>query len=370
MSNEPEITNQSVSPEQSASMPEREPYQSIWFPPGFVKDHCDPKSLVKGLHLPDTLQVPICPENITHTITSELGALTRDLAHHYKVTSFTTLLTDQGHLFFGMPRNHAHPNCYGHSVECATGVAVTSGHHSFPLVVTYEKDTERPPFDGLVLERLAEHFVPGCNRSMKLLHVSDVGETLYEHNSLLPFPHGGVSRPHVSPRPSAAHKKLDFSLSADDVCNLQIERNSLRAIARELRAIVHNSSADGETRPGRKRHAACVFTADGDAYFGVNLRADVRAADRCAEWNALSAALVGGDKERIAGVMVYSPDYEEGAVCCCGKCLNSLGDFIDPNIGDMMIAYMGRTSIDALKLYTEVRNTSYGEAEGRSLRRS
>jgi cytidine deaminase len=354
---------------QSPSMPERGSYESIWFPPGFVKAHCDPKSLVRGLPLPDTLRVPICPEHITHTITSELGALTRDLAHHYKVSSFTTLLSDQGQLFFGMPRNHAHPNCYGHSVECATGIAVTSGHHSFPLVVTYEKDPHRPPFDGLVLERLAEHFVPGCARKMRLLHVSDVGETIYEHNALLPFPHGGISRPHVSPRPSSAHKKLDFSLSADDVCNLQIGRNTLLAIGRELRAIVHNSSADGETRPGRKRHAACVFTADGDVYFGVNLRADVRAADRCAEWNALSAALVGGDKERIAGVMVYSPDYEEGSVCCCGKCLNSLGDFIDPNIGDMMIAYMGRTSIDALKLYTEVKNTSYGEAEGRSLRR-
>lgn len=354
---------------QPPSMPGREPYRSEWFPPGFINEHCGPKALVRGLPLPETLQVPICPENITHTITSELAALTRDLAQHYKVVSFTTILTDQGQLFFGMPRNHAHPNCYGHSVECATGIAVTSGHHSFPLVVTYEKDTERPPFDGLVLERLAEHFVPGCDRKMKLLHVSDASETLYEHNALLPFPHGGVSRPHVSPRPSSAYKKLDFKLTADDVCDLQIGRNALLAIGRELRAIVHNSSADGETRPGRKRHAACVFTADGDAYFGVNLRADVRAADRCAEWNALSAALVGGDKERVAGVMVYSPDYEEGSVCCCGKCLNSLGDFIDPNIGDMMIAYMGRTGIDALKLYTEVKNTSYGEAEGRSLRR-
>lgn len=343
---------------------------SISLPPGFAKRLHEPKSLVRGIPLPETHKPQIAPAHITKIIASELGALTRDLALHYKVSSFTTLLSDQGHLFFGMPRNHAHPNCYGHSVECAVGIAVTSGHHSYPLVITYEKDPKLPPFDGLVLERLAEHFVPGSARAMKLAHVSSSGEKLYEHSELLPFPHGGSSRPSVSPRPSSAYKKLDFNLSADDVCNLRIGKNALLAIGRELRAIVHNSSADGATRPGRKRHAACVFTASGDAYFGVNLRADVRAADRCAEWNALSAALVGGDKERIAGVLVYSPDYEEGSVCCCGKCLNSLGDFIDPDIGDMLIAYMGRTSIDALKLYTEVRNTSYGEAEGRSLRRS
>jgi len=369
MTDAPSINTSHPHPHQNPTMPERASYESTWFPPGFVETRCDAKALVRGISLPYSLQTPICPENITHLITSEVAALTRDLAHHYKVTSFTTLLTDQGQLFFGMPRNHAHPNCYGHSVECATGIAVTSGHHSFPLVVTYERDSSRPPFDGLVLERLAEHFVSGCDRSMKLVHVSDVAETMYEHKSLLPFPHGGISRPQVNPRLSVAHKKMNFTLSVDDVCALQIGRDVLRAIGRELRAIVHNSSADGETRPGRKRHAACVFTADGDAYFGVNLRSDVRGIDRCAEWNALSAALVGGDKERVAGVLVYSPDYEEGSVCCCGRCLNSLGDFIDPNIGDMLVAYMGRTAIDDLKLYTEVRNTSYGQAEGRPLRR-
>ena len=369
MNGKPGLDN-SLSPFQhTSSMPERQAYQSVYFPPGFVKDHCDPKSLVRGIPLPIAHEAQICPENITHTITSELASLTRDLAHHYKVASFTTLLTDRGHLFFGMPHNYTHPNCRGHSVECATGIAVTSGHHSFPLVVTYDKGTCRPPFNGFVLERLAEHFVPGCDGAMKLLHVSDVGETMHNHNALLRHPSGGVSRPNVTPRPSAAHKKLDFTLTADDVYNLAIEQNDLLAIGRELRAIIHNSSADGETRPGRKRHAACVFTADGDAYFGVNLRADVDAADRCAEWNALSAALMGGDKERIAGVMVYSPDYTEGSVCCCGKCLDSLGEYIDPNIGDMMIAYMGLTSIDSLERYTEVRKTSYGEAEGRSLRR-
>lgn len=370
MSGDPALESSPSLPHGSPSMPMPELYQSTWFSPDFVKTHCDPKSLVRGLSLPETLQVPICPENINHKVTSELGALTRNLAHHYEVSSFTTLLTDSGHLFFGMPRIHAHPNCRGHSVECATGIAATSGHHSFPLVVTYDRETQRPPFNGLVLERLAEHFVPGCGRQMKLLHVSDAEETIYEHHALIRFPHGGVSRPQISPKPSSAHKKLDFNFSADDVRTLNIEGNALQTIGRELRAIIHNSSADGKTKPGRKRHAACVFTAVGDAYFGVNLRSDVDPADRCAEWNALSAALVGGDITRIAGVVVYSPDYDSlGSVRCCGKCLNSLGDFIDPKIGDMIIAYMGLNSIDTLNLYTKMKNTSYGEAEGRSLRR-
>lgn len=369
------LTNSPSHRDEACSMPSRALYESVWFPAGFVEKHCAPKSLVMGLALPDIAahsagaEPCILPENINTAITSELSVLTRSLAHYYKVSSFTTILTDRGQLFFGMPRNHAHPNCYGHSVECAVGIAVSSGHHSFSLVATYDTNTDRPPFDGLVLERLAEHFPVGSNRTMMLMHVSDVSEVVYLHQDLLPHPHGGFSRPAVSPRPYAAHRKLDFSLSTDEICTRQIPVPILRELGRDLRALVHNSTADGETRPGRKRHAACVFTTSGDVYFGVNLRSDVKGIDRCAEWNALSAATVGGDIGKIAGVMVHSPDYDEGSVCCCGRCLNSLGDFIDPEIGDMAIVYMGQTAIDEVKLYTEIKNTSYGQAEGRPLRR-
>jgi cytidine deaminase len=137
----------------------------------------------------------------------------------------------------------------------------------------------------------------------------------------------------------------------------------LRQLDRHLRVLIGNSTADGKTRPGRKRHASCVFTMSGTAYFGVNLRADTEGCDRCGEWTALGAAFVGGDDRKIVGAVVFSPDYGEGSVACCGRCLNSLGGCIDSAVGDMLIRYLDNARQPRVQLYSNMRNVSYAEAE-------
>jgi cytidine deaminase len=240
---------------------------------------------------------------------------------------------------------------------------VTSGHHSFPLVATYSNASQKVPFNGTVLDRLAEHFVR-TDRRMKILHVQDGGTEVYQHRQLLPSSKAGESRPSLKPRALCAYKKYDVELIRPG--GVFIPPSFIASLAQDLKHVLPNSTADGETRPGRKRHAAGVFTLSGDVYFGVNLRSDVRSIDRCAEWNALSAALVGGHNE-IAGVMVFSPDYNEGKVCCCGKCLDSLGDFMSSELGNMFIVYVsseGRVSDPVL--YSSLRPVSYKQAEAGS----
>lgn len=289
-----------------------------------------------------------------------VAEFTRGIATQLKVDTLSTVLSDKGRLFIGLPRKHAHPNCGGDAIECAIGIAAASGHHSFPIVATYNDTAQKPPFSGPVLERLAEHSVPG-GAPMKVLHVRSSGEDKYLHSQLLPFPGAGKSRPVVEPRELCAYKKYDVALIQPG--GISVPENFLNALAQDLVELLPNSTADGKTRPGRKRHAAAVFTEHGDTYFGVNLRSDVGTIDRCAEWNALSAALVGGHT-RIAGTLVYSPDYDEGKVCCCGRCLDSLGDFMSPELGDMFVVYMSSDRrIEVPTLYSTLRPTSYAQAE-------
>lgn len=322
-----------------------------------------PHALILGISLRDKLHTPIISSQINNTLRTEIGQLTRALAVSHNAESFSTILTEDGHLFFGVSRKFSHPNCEASSIECATGIAATSGHHSFALVATYSRSIF-PPFNGVQLERLAEHFCSPIEREMQLIHVSDSDIKPYSHNQLLPHPGAGHRRPTVRPVSLPAFRKFDFNLGENADFALEIPESAVEELMNDLRARVTNSTADGETRPGKKRHAACVFTTDGHVYFGVNLRSDIGTLDRCAEWNALGAAALGGHANKIAGVMVYSPDYpSDGSVSCCGRCRDSLGDSIDPALGDMVVLYVGRNGLDHYDLFTDLKNIPYGKAE-------
>ena len=322
-----------------------------------------PHELILGISIGGNVQTPITPHQIAPDLRTQIGYLTRTLALRYNAESFSTILTEDGHLFFGVSRKFSHPNCEASSVESATGIAATSGHHSFALVATYSR-TNPQPFNGVLLERLAEHFCSPTDREMHLIHVTDSNITSYSHNHLLPHPGAGHRRPTVRPVSLPAFRKLDFNLGENTDFALHIPDSVVENLIEDLRVRVINSTADGETRPGKKRHAACVFTNDGHVYFGVNLRSDIGTLDRCAEWNALSAAAMGGHANKIAGVMVYSPDYSsDGSVSCCGRCRDSLGDSIDPTLGDMVVLYVGRNGLDHYDLFTDLKNIPYGKAE-------
>jgi cytidine deaminase len=346
-------------------------YSSTWFPADWFST-CSRVELLKGIDIPPPCTLPIMAQDATPLMFAEIGAITRSFAQRFQTSSFTTLLTPSGKLFFGLPREHSHPARSGTSIECAISVAATSGHHSFPLVATYDLESARPPFSGCTLERLAEHFVDSSS-SMKLLHVGDHSVTAYEHRELLPYPAAGVGRPVIAPTLYHAHMKIPEALGIGKVGPSSVEELApewlVTLLASKLRELVDNSSADGITRPGRKRHAACVYTAEGDVYFGVNLRSDNPMMDRCAEWNAISAAVVAGDAKKIVGVMVYSPDYKEGSVSCCGGCKDALGDCIDQDVGDMAVVYVGASGTNQLQLFRELPNIPYGDAERRSVRR-
>jgi cytidine deaminase len=268
------------------------------------------------------------------TIISIVAEFTRALAKQLTVDSLSTVLSDQGRLFIGLERKHAQPSCGGSPIECALGIAATSGHHCFPLVATYCCGSQSWPFSGVDLDRLAHHFVLS-RADMTLLLVRDSGEEVYQHSQLLPFPHADRARLRKAPRPFCAHNKYDVDLIKPD--GLVIPRSFTNSLAKDLTDVLPNSTAGEEPGLGGSQHSACVFTVDGHGYFGVNTPG-VGSSSRCAVWNALSAALVGGHK-RLAGVMVCSQDYETNNFFCCGTCLDSLGDFLSRELRDMVILY-------------------------------
>ncbi len=340
--------------------------EAPWFSEEYLLKQLHPTDLVLGLSVQDKVGSSLKPGEITPEIQAQIAHITRELAKRYQSTNLSTILTADGHLYFGIDRKFSHPNCEASSIECATGIAVASGHHSFPLVATYNPISERPPFNGVQLERLAEHFCSPTEREMQLVHVLEQEHAIYPHNQLLPFPGAGYRRPEVSPIKLPVHCKLVLGTENDAAFALCLTGWAVNRLILDLQLRVGNSTADGETRPGKKRHAACVFTTDGHVYFGVNLRSDIGSIDRCAEWNALSAAAIGGHAQRIAGVIVYSPDYTDGgSVSCCGRCRDSLGDSIDPALGDMLVVYASPEDAIRYDFFNDLKNTPYGRAERR-----
>jgi hypothetical protein len=316
---------------------------------------------VLGMPLPKELSnLPTqgeLPEDVRNWISSELQT------HLNGSEAVGCVLTTNKHLYFGVQQKHSHPNCYGSAIEVAAGIACTSGSHSFLAAGVYRPEGEYI-FSGVDLERLAEHF-PENSRDMTLIRCGPRGMESFPHSARLPEPAGGRRRPKVKPVPAVAYEKYPLELTLEQVFDKQLPSAFVRHVDRRLRTLyLQNSTADGRTKPGRKRHASCVFTPDGHLFFGVNLRSDVEACDRCSEWNALGASFVGGHDQELVGAIVYSPDYKRGRVECCGKCRNSLGSCIHPQFGDMLVRYVESGHPPRIWLYSEMPNISYAQAEG------
>lgn len=70
--------------------------------------------------------------------------------------------------------------------------------------------------------------------------------------------------------------------------------------------------------------AACVFES-GKIYLGSNIENVSYGLGLCAERNALSTALCDGEKSRLLGIAVFSPNQKR---CLpCGACLQWLNEF-------------------------------------------
>ncbi|MFN4895094.1 MAG: hypothetical protein ACK5GN_10575 [Pseudomonadota bacterium] len=325
------------------------------------------RELTNGVDVSTVFDGPWSGTHISTEALRSISEATRALAERLRAPAFTTLLSENGRLFFGLPSDHSHPVLYGSSVACALSIAVTAGHHSIPLVVTYESPSTAPQCTGSDLDRLSEHLPGGMPENMHILRIWPDRYQLSTYRELCPYQSERRTRPEIRTQaldPYIQLAQLDIregeAISAHVLAPDALVGDLLVA----LKERIANSSADGETRPGRKRHAACVWTADGRVYFGVNLRAEVRQVDRCAELSAISAAVLAGDGKRIVGVMVYSPDYHVGAVCCCGRCQDTLGDCIDPATQDMAVVYANEHGVFKRELYKALGYRSYGEAEG------
>lgn len=327
------------------------------------------RELTNGVDVSAVFDGPWSGKHISTEALRSISEATRALADRLHAPAVTTLLSENGLLFFGLPSDHSHPALYGSSVACALSIAVTAGHHSIPLVVIYESQSPQmaPQCTGFDLDRLSEHLPGGMLENMLILRIWPDRYQLSTYRELCPYQSERRTRPEIRTRaldPYIQLARLDIrkgeAISASVLAPDALVGDLLVA----LKERIANSSADGKTRPGRKRHAACVWTADGHGYFGVNLRAEVRQVDRCAELSAISAAVLAGDGKRIVGVMVYSPDYQVGAVCCCGRCKDSLGDCIDPATQDMAVVYANEHGVFKRELYKALGYRSYGEAEG------
>ena len=317
---------------------------------------------IHGTPLPEKLRnIPeggTLPEGVTKFLDEQLRA------HLNGNESVACVLTTDGHIYYGAEQKHDHPNLFGSPVECAAGIACTSGRHEFRAAAAHRPDGIYT-FSGVDLERLTEHFPRGA-KDMTLFRSSKSGCEVFQHSVKLPEPAGGRNRPKVSPVLAPAYEKYAIELKLEQILDRKLPREFIRHIDARLRTTyIFNSTADGVTKPGRKRHASCLFTAQGDLLFGVNLRSDVEACDRCSEWTALCPAYVGQLNRQIIGAIVYSPDYKHGRVECCGKCRNALGTCIDPSFGDMLIRYVESGRPPRFWLYSEMPNISYAQAEGR-----
>ena len=273
-------------------------------------------------------------------------------------------------IFLGVPQRGHHPNCSGSGIEVAAGIACTSGFHNFAAAATFTPDlaAERPAFRGVDFDRLAMHF-PAELRDMDLVDVRRDAVREFRFTDLCRFPYGGFTRPLVYPQAFAAFEQLVpelcVGLTEQAILENRMPRRIETHIERALRRLISNSTADGRTRPGRKRHAAAVLTLTGRVYYGVNLRSDSEGVDRCSEWTALGAAFAGGDDRSAVAVFIFSPDYgEKGQLSSCGRCLNSLGGCIDPRVGDMIVVYFENAKPTRRFLYTNIPTRSYAAAEG------
>ena len=276
--------------------------------------------------------------------------------------SVGAVLTHDGMLFYGVHQKHAHPNLNGTAIEVAAGIACTSGRHQF-IAAAVHQPVGPYYFNGVELERLAEHFCAG-SRDMILIRSDADGIDSFKHSTRLPEPAGGRRKATIDPQPQVAYEKYDLSLNAADVIDGKLPRQFLRYVDQRLReCYLRNSTADGITKPGRKRHASCVFTPDGHLFFGVNMRAAAESCDRCSEWTAIGASFVGGCERQLVGAIVYSPDYPNGRVECCGKCRNALGGCIHPEFGDMLIRYVELGRPARITRFSRMPNTTYEQAE-------
>jgi cytidine deaminase len=286
------------------------------------------------------------------------------------VGDFAVVKTCRGKLFFGLALEQAHPNCCGTALETAIGIAVTSGHHNIKAVGYYREGygNGRQVFSGLELDRLSEHFGSDGRRielfKMRLDNDGKDAFVNFDHGSLF----GGYNRPDKGELPELpAMEKLPAELArhllADAISENRLAEELVDALRKRLMQRIDHSTANGISKPGRKRHAACAVTLDGTLFYGVNLRADERSVDRCSEWVSLGNAAPAGVRT-IAAEFIYSPDYgDKGKLAVCGKCRNSLGGFFDPTLGDMLVGHFENHRPNHLVLYTKMPNTSYHSAE-------
>lgn len=282
---------------------------------------------------------------------------------------FAAVLSTRRKLFFGLALEQAHPNCHGTALETAIGIATTSGHHSIDAVAYYREGyaNGRQVFSGMEFDRLSEHFGDAQRRirlfKVRLDREDSTAFVPFEHGSLF----GGYNRPEKGELPELpAMEKLPDNLASlvtvEAISKNRLPDQLITALKKRLMHRIDHSTADGISRPGRKRHVACALTIDGTLFYGVNLRADERSVDRCSEWVSLGNAATAG-VQKIAGVFIYSPDYGKGTLQVCGKCRNSIGGFFDSFLGDMVVGHFENHRANRLVLYTEMPNTSYHTAE-------
>ncbi len=280
------------------------------------------------------------------------------------------VVTENRRMYFGVPQEHHHPNCFGSAVEVAVGIACTSGYHRILGAALF--DPERRPgqavYSGVDSDRLSEHFPVG-KRDMDVVTVFSDSYKLQPYLELWSLPYGGNKPAQVQPEPFAATEQLcaEFvrMLTPAAIHGAVLPKAIVKYMERKLRMLIQNSTGDGKTRPGRKRHAAGVVTRSGRVYYGVNLRSEAKGADRCSEWNALGAAFTGGDDRSIVACFLFSPDYgDRGLLTVCGKCKNALSGCIDAQVGDVLIYFFENVRPTRRALLTHLRDNSYASAEG------
>lgn len=315
-------------------------------------------------------------------------------------------------VYFGVYGRHSHPSGRASPIQCALAGSDPEGFHDVLVAAKYLPgvDVEECYFNGVELETLAEHF-PRANGGdgddkfhpdMALIKVNDSEHVVVRHRELFKEPVGGLNRPLIDTIPFDAVQRVPEELQ-DEIPRIVGKLRSLRqgfwgwvwfflrlmlpawlvALLRqwfgsprvsldlishlktELKLAIRNCTADGKTRPGRKRHAAALVSGDGWVFFSVNQRSDCDGADRCSEWRTVQRTRVGGKHLDIVLVVLFSPDYpKEGAICICGRCRDALGDCLHDGHGNMAIVYIDDDRPPVRQVLLSDPPISYHAAEG------
>lgn len=93
----------------------------------------------------------------------------------------------------------------------------------------------------------------------------------------------------------------------------------------ELLELAKQASANAYSPYSKFRVGACAFYESGNYYLGCNVENASYGLSLCAERNAVSNAIVAGEKSKLLTIAIYSPDTTFCAPC--GACRQWMWEF-------------------------------------------